>query len=199
MLMSKQRILEQFYESAELNSQAAALLAQPIAEAVDLMFTALSNGNRIFACGNGGSAADSQHFAAKLIGRFERERLPLPAIALSTDTSVLTAIGNDYGYHEIFAKQVQALGQAGDVLLAISTSGQSGNVVAAVEAAQERDMRVVALTGNGGGALASILTDVDVHICVPHQRVSRIQEIHLLTIHCLCDGIDVALFGGDTE
>ena len=122
--MSKQRVLEQFYESAELNSQAAALLAQPIAEAVDLMFTALSNGNRIFACGNGGSAADSQHFAAKLIGRFERERLPLPAIALSTDTSVLTAIGNDYGYHEIFAKQVQALGQAGDVLLAISTSGK---------------------------------------------------------------------------
>lgn len=197
--MSKQRILDQFRESAELNRQAAASLAQPIAEAIELIFIALSNGNRILACGNGGSAADSQHFAAKLVGRFERERLPLPAIALSTDTSVLTAIGNDYGYHEIFAKQVQALGQSGDVLLAITTSGNSGNVVAAVEAAQERDMRVVALTGNGGGALSSILTDVDVHISVPHQRVSRIQELHLLTIHCLCDGIDVALFGGDTE
>ena len=198
-LVNKQRILDQFQESAELNIQAAASLAPPIAEAIDLIFTALSNGNRILACGNGGSAADSQHFAAKLVGRFERERLPLPAIALSTDTSVLTAIGNDYGYHEIFAKQIQALGQAGDVLLAISTSGQSGNVVAAVEAAQERDMRVVALTGNNGGALSSILTDVDVHICVPHERVSRIQEIHLLIIHCLCDGIDVALFGGDAE
>jgi D-sedoheptulose 7-phosphate isomerase len=197
--MSKQRILDQFRESAELNRQAAASLAQPIAEAIELIFIALSNGNRILACGNGGSAADSQHFAAKLVGRFERERLPLPAIALSTDTSVLTAIGNDYGYHEIFAKQVQALGQAGDVLLAITTSGNSGNVVAAVEAAQERDMRVVALTGNGGGALSSILTDVDVHVCVPHQRISRIQEMHLLTIHCICDGIDVALFGGDAE
>ena len=199
MAMRKERILEQFHESAELNSQAAATLAQPIADAIDLMFAALANGNRILACGNGGSAADSQHFAAKLVGRFERERLPLPAIALSTDTSVLTAIGNDYGYHEIFAKQVQELGQAGDVLLAITTSGQSGNVVAAVEAAQERDMRIVALTGNGGGALSSILSEMDVHICVPHQRVSRIQEIHLLTIHCLCDGIDVALFGGDAE
>jgi len=197
--MSKQRILDQFRENVELNRQAAASLAQPIAEAIELIFIALSNGSRILACGNGGSAADSQHFAAKLVGRFERERLPLPAIALSTDTSVLTAIGNDYGYHEIFAKQVQALGQAGDVLLAMTTSGNSGNVVAAVEAAQERDMRVVALTGNGGGALSSILTDVDVHICVPHQRVSRIQELHLLTIHCICDGIDVALFGGDTE
>jgi D-sedoheptulose 7-phosphate isomerase len=197
--MRKERILEQFHESVELNSQAAATLAQPIADAIDLMFAALANGNRILTCGNGGSAADSQHFAAKLVGRFERERLPLPAIALSTDTSVLTAIGNDYGYHEIFAKQVQALGQAGDVLLAITTSGQSGNVVAAVEAAQERDMRIVALTGNGGGALSGILSEMDVHICVPHQRVSRIQEIHLLTIHCLCDGIDVALFGGDTE
>jgi len=197
--MRRERILEQFHESAELNHQAAAALAQPIAEAIDLMFTALANGNRILSCGNGGSAADSQHFAAKLVGRFERERLPLPAIALSTDTSVLTSIGNDYGYHEIFAKQIQALGQAGDVLLAISTSGQSGNVVAAVEAAQERDMRIVALTGNGGGALSSILSDMDVHICVPHQRVSRIQEMHLLTLHCLCDGIDVALFGGDAE
>lgn len=197
--MNKQRILEQFQESAELKIQAAAVLAQPITEAVELMFAALSNGNRILACGNGGSAADCQHFAAELIGRFERERLPLPAIALSTDTSVLTAIGNDYGFTEIYSKQVQALGQAGDVLLAISTSGNSANVVAAVEAALERDMRVVALTGKGGGTLAGLLTDVDVHICVPHERTARIQEIHLLVVHCLCDGIDVALFGGEIE
>lgn len=197
--MNKQRILEQFQESAELKIQAAPVLAQPIAEAVELMFTALSNGNRILACGNGGSAADCQHFAAELIGRFERERLPLPAIALSTDSSVLTAIGNDYGFTEIYSKQVQALGQAGDVLLAISTSGNSANVVAAVEAALERDMRVVALTGKGGGTLAGLLTDVDVHICVPHERTARIQETHLLVVHCLCDGIDVALFGGEIE
>ena len=197
--MNKQRILEHFHESAELKIQAASLLAQPIAEAIELMFTALSNGNRILACGNGGSAADCQHFAAELIGRFERERLPLPAIALSTDTSVLTAIGNDYGFNEIYAKQVQALGQAGDVLLAISTSGNSANVISAVESALERDMRVVALTGKGGGTLAGLLTDVDVHICVPHERTARIQETHLLVVHCLCDGIDVALFGGEIE
>lgn len=197
--MSKQRILEHFHESAELKIQAAATLAQPIAEAVDLMFAALANGNRILACGNGGSAADCQHFAAELVGRFERERLPLPAMALTTDSSILTAIGNDDSFAEIFSKQVQAFGQAGDVLLAISTSGNSANVVAAAEAALERDMRVVALTGKGGGALGEILTDADVHICVPHDRVARIQEVHLLIVHCLCDGIDVALFGGDAE
>jgi D-sedoheptulose 7-phosphate isomerase len=195
--MNKQRILEQFQESAELNLQAAAELTQPIAEAIELMFAALSNGNRILACGNGGSAAHCQHFAALLIGRFERERLPLPAIALSTDASVLTAIGNDYGFSEIFSKQVQALGQAGDVLLAISAVGDSVNVLAAVEAALERDMRVVALTGKDDGALIRLLTDADVSLCVPHQRTARIQETHLLIIHCLCDGIDVALFGGE--
>ncbi len=197
--MNKQRILEHFHESAELKIQAASALAQPIAEAVDLMFHALANGNRILACGNGGSAADCQHFAAQLVGRFERERLPLPALSLSTDTSILTAVGNDYGFHDIFAKQVQAFGQAGDVLLAISTSGNSGNVIAAIDAALERDMRVVALTGKGGGQVGQMLTDADVHICVPHERTARIQEVHLLIIHCLCDGIDVALFGGDTE
>lgn len=197
--MNKQRILEQFHESAELNIQTAAVLAQPIAEAIELMFTALSNGNRILACGNGGSAAACQHFAAGLIGRFERERLPLPAIALATDVSVLTALGNDYGFHEIYAKQVQAIGQAGDVLLAISTSGNSSNIVTAVESALERDMRVVALTGKGGGTLAGVLTDVDVHICVPHEHTARIHETQLLIVHCLCDGIDVALFGGEIE
>jgi D-sedoheptulose 7-phosphate isomerase len=197
--MNKQRIIEHFNESAELKIQAAAELASPIAEAVELMFAALSNGNRILVCGNGGSAADAQHFAAQLVGRFERERLPLPVIALSTDSSIMTAIGNDYSFAEIFSKQVQAYGQAGDLLLAISTSGNSANVVAAIEAAQERDMRIVALTGKGGGVTAGVLTDADVHICVPHDRTARIQEVHGLIVHCLCDGIDVALFGGDAE
>ncbi len=197
--MNRQLILEHFNESAELKIQAAAQLAQPIAQAVDLMFGALSNGNRILACGNGGSAADCQHFAAELVGRFERERLPLPALSLATDSSILTAVGNDYGFTDIFAKQVQAFGQAGDVLLAISTSGNSANVIAAIDAALERDMRVVALTGKDGGQIGRMLTDADVHICVPHERTARIQEVHLLVVHCLCDGIDVALFGGDAE
>jgi D-sedoheptulose 7-phosphate isomerase len=197
--MMNQRILGHFHESAELKIQAADALAQPIAQAIELMFTALSNGNKILACGNGGSAADCQHFAAELVGRFERERLPLPALALTTDSSILTAVGNDYSYREIFSKQVQAFGQSGDVLLAISTSGNSANVLAAIEVALERDMRVVALTGKGGGALGKLITDADVHICVPHDRTVRIQEVHLLTIHCLCDGIDIALFGGDVH
>jgi len=197
--MNKQRILAHFHESAEVKIQAASLLAQPIEQAVELMFTALSNGNKILACGNGGSAADCQHFAAELVGRFERERLPLPALALTTDTSIITAGGNDYSFQEIFSKQVQAFGQSGDVLLALSTSGNSANVLAAVEVALEREMRVVALTGKGGGAIGKLLTEADVHICVPHDRTARIQEVHLLTIHCLCDGIDVALFGGDAN
>jgi D-sedoheptulose 7-phosphate isomerase len=197
--MINQRILEHFRESAELKTEAASLLAQPIAQAVELMFTALSNGNKILACGNGGSAADCQHFAAELVGRFERERLPLPALALTTDTSILTAVGNDYSFRDIFSKQVQAFGQSGDVLLALSTSGNSANVVAAIDAALERDMRIVALTGKGGGEIGRKLTDADVHICVPHSRTARIQEVHLLTIHCLCDGIDVALFGEDVN
>jgi len=197
--MNTQRILAHFHESAELKIQSAAALAHPIAEAIDLMFGALSNGNKILACGNGGSAADCQHFAAELVGRFERERFPLPAMALTTDTSILTAVGNDYSYKEIFSKQVQAFGQAGDVLLAISTSGNSANVAAAVEAALEREMRVVLLTGKDGGILAKMLTDADVNICVPHTRTARIQEVHLVTIHAICDGIDVALFGGDAN
>jgi D-sedoheptulose 7-phosphate isomerase len=195
--MINPRIISHFQESAELKMRAASLLAQPIEQAVELMFAALSNGNKILACGNGGSAAECQHFAAQLVGRFERERLPLPVMALTTDTSILTAISNDYSYQEIFSKQVQAFGQPGDILLALSTSGRSANVVAAIEAALERDMRVVALTGKGGGAVGRLITDADVHICVPHDRTSRIKEVHLLTLHCLCDGIDVALFGGE--
>jgi D-sedoheptulose 7-phosphate isomerase len=197
--MINQRIRQHFQESAQLKLQAAEELAEPISQAVEIMFTALSNGNKILACGNGGSAADCQHFAAELVGRFERERLPLPALALTTDTSILTAIGNDYGFREVYAKQVQAFGQSGDVLLALSTSGNSANVVAAIEAAVERDMRIIALTGKGGGVMGELMSDADVHICVPHDRTARIQEVHSLTIHILCDGIDVALFGGDAN
>lgn len=197
--MNRQRIEAHFQESADLKLRAAQALAGPIDDAVELMFSALSNGNKILACGNGGSAADCQHFAAELIGRFERERLPLPALALTTDSSILTAVSNDYSFREIFSKQVQAFGQSGDVLLALSTSGNSPNVLAAVEAALERDMRVIALTGKGGGAIGTLLTDADVHICVPHARTARIQEVHLLIIHCLCDGIDVALFGEESN
>jgi D-sedoheptulose 7-phosphate isomerase len=193
--MNTQRILAHFQESAELKLRSGQLLAQPISQAIELMFNALSNGNKILACGNGGSAGDAQHFAAELVGRFERERFPLPAISLSTDTSIITAVGNDYSFNEIFSKQVQALGQAGDILLAISTSGNSGNVLAAAEAALEREMRVVALTGKDGGKVAQMLTDADVHINVPHSRTARIQEVHLVAIHSICDGLDVALFG----
>jgi len=193
--MNTQRILAHFQESAELKLKSGQLLAQPISQAIELMFNALSNGNKILACGNGGSAGDAQHFAAELVGRFERERFPLPAISLSTDTSIITAVGNDYSFNEIFSKQVQALGQAGDILLAISTSGNSGNVLAAAEAALEREMRVVALTGKDGGKLGKLLTEADVHINVQHARTARIQEVHLVAIHSICDGLDVALFG----
>src|SRR5215217_1009449 len=177
--MNTQRILAHFQESADLKLKSAAALSQPISQAIELMFGALSNGNKILACGNGGSAADCQHFAAELVGRFERERFPLPAIALTTDTSILTAVANDYSFREIFSKQVQAFGQAGDILLAFSTSGNSANVLAAVEAALEREMRVVLLTGKDGGEIARMLTDADVNICVPHTRTARIQEVHL--------------------
>jgi len=197
--MSIESIEQHFLDSADTKRHAAALLAPHIDAAVERMVMALTSGNKILACGNGGSAADAQHFAAELVGRFERERFQLPAISLATDTSILTAVANDYSYREIFSKQVQAFGQAGDILLAISTSGNSANVMAAIEAALEREMRVVALTGKGGGAIGKMLTDADVHICVPADRTARIQEVHLVTIHCICDGIDVALFGGDVN
>ncbi len=197
--MLEQRIREQFNESARLKQQAAEVLAEPLAQAVGAIANALGNGGRILACGNGGSAADAQHFAAELVGRFERERPELAAIALSTDSSILTAIGNDYGFEQVFARQVRALGQPGDVLLAISTSGNSPNVIEAVRAAQERDMLVVAMSGKGGGRLSALLSDVDVHLCVPHERTARIQEMHLLMLHCICDGVDWTLMGNPEE
>jgi len=193
----EQRIAQHFEDSAEIKRQAAASLAPLIARAAHLMTDALLADGKILACGNGGSAADAQHFAAELVGRFERERPELRALALTTDTSILTAVGNDYSFNEIFSKQVNALGVDGDVLLAISTSGNSGNVLAAVHAAHEHGLRVVALTGKGGGLMNEALNENDIHLCVPHDRTARIQEVHLLCIHCLCDAIDFRLLGDD--
>ncbi len=173
----------------------AAVLSPQLAAGAEVLFTALGNNARIFACGNGGSAADAQHFIAELVGRFERERLPLAGIALNTDTSILTAVGNDYGYDTIFERQVNALGQSGDVLVAITTSGNSANVLRAIQAAHERDMVVVALSGKGGGALNDLLLETDIHLCVPHERTMRIQEIHIILLHALCDGVDALLLG----
>lgn len=190
-----ERVAEHFAASAELKRVAAAELSAPIARAIELMAKALRAGGKIMACGNGGSAADAQHFAAELINRFETERPPLAALALTTDSSTLTSVANDYRFEDVFAKQLRALGRAGDVLLAISTSGNSANVIAAMEAARERDVAVVALTGNLGGKMAARVGSNDVHICVPHARTVRVQEVHLLALHCLCDGIDALLFG----
>ena len=197
--MLESRIRQQFEESAQLKLRAAELLAEPLAQAIGAIANALSNGAKILACGNGGAAADAQHFAAELVGRFERERPELAAVALSTDSSILTAVANDYGFEQVFARQVRALGQPGDVLLAISTSGSSPNVIEAVRAAQERDMLIVALSGKGGGKLSALLSDVDVHLCVPHDRTARIQEVHLLLLHCICDGVDWTLLGNPEE
>jgi D-sedoheptulose 7-phosphate isomerase len=189
------RISENFSESAHLKLQSMDALAAPIASGVQLMVRCLQQDGKILACGNGGSAADAQHFSAELLNRFEVERPGLAAMSLTTDTSTLTSIANDYDYRLVFSKQVRALGHAGDVLLAISTSGNSRNVVAAIHAAHEAQMTVVALTGRGGGAMASELSSGDVHICVPATVTARIQEVHLLTLHCLCDGIDCLLLG----
>ena len=193
--MLEQRIEQHFIDSADLKYQAAQVLSKPIAAAVSAVLASVTSGGQVLACGNGGSAADAQHFAAEFVGRFERERPELGAIALTTDSSIITAIANDYNYDQIFAKQVRALGQSGDVLLAITTSGSSPNVLAAIEAAHERDMTVVALTGKGGGKMNLALRETDVHVCVPHDRTARIQEVHLLTIHCICDGVDTQLLG----
>jgi D-sedoheptulose 7-phosphate isomerase len=191
------RIRRQFNDSAQLKLKAVDALAGPIARATEIMVKCLLANGKILACGNGGSAADAQHFSAELLNRFERERPGLAAISLTTDTSTLTAIANDYEYEQVFSKQLAALGQAGDVLLAISTSGNSKNVARAVSAAHEREMRVVALTGRGGGEIGKLLTPEDVNICVPHSQTARIQEVHLLSLHCLCDGIDSMLLGAE--
>ena len=191
------RITQHFLDSIAVKERSAGELPLSIQEAGAVMVQSLLNGQKILCCGNGGSAGDAQHFSAELLNRFERERPGMPAIALPADSSTITAIANDYDYDEIFAKQVLALGQQGDVLLAISTSGNSGNVVQAIRAAHEHDMIVVALTGRDGGRMAANLGASDVEVRVPSERTARIQEVHLVVIHCLCDFIDTAIFGGE--
>ena len=189
------RITGHFNESANLKRALAGELATPIAMAAERMVQCLLAEGKIMACGNGGSAADAQHFSAELLNRFEMERPPLAAIALTTDSSTLTSIANDYHYNEVFSKQVRGLGHSRDVLLAISTSGNSANVIEAIKAAHEREMAVVALTGNGGGQMAELLDGNDVHINVNSKVTARIQEVHILVLHCLCDAIDCVLLG----
>ena len=187
------RIKEHFEESLSVKMLSMEHLTLDLAQATQVMVNSLKLGGKILACGNGGSAGDAQHFAAELVGRFERERMELGAIALTTDSSILTAIGNDYGFEEIFSKHVRAIGKKEDILLGISTSGNSPNVILAIKAAKKMGMRVVAFTGRGGGKIKDLLEPEDVHLCVPSERTARIQETHLLLIHCLCDGIDYLL------
>ncbi|OGT31961.1 MAG: phosphoheptose isomerase [Gammaproteobacteria bacterium RIFCSPHIGHO2_12_FULL_35_23] len=189
------RIKHHFDESIATKQKARDKLASSISLAAQALVQALLNGNKILSCGNGGSASDSQHFSSELINRFERERPSLPAIALTTDTSTLTSIANDYHYNDVFAKQIRALGSEGDVLLAISTSGNSASVLSAIEAAHDRNLLIIALTGQEGGKVPSLLYPADIEIRVPAEKTSRIQETHLLIIHCLCDLIDQSLFG----
>lgn len=184
-----------FSDAAKTITDSQQYLTEGLSNGVYAMFETLTNDGRILACGNGGSAADAQHFIAELVGRFERERLPLAGIALNTDTAILTAVGNDYGYETVFERQVNAIGQPGDILVAISTSGNSANVIKAIHAAHERDVKVIAITGKGGGQINDILTDTDIHLCVPHDRTMRIQEVHIILLHALCDGIDALLLG----
>jgi len=195
--MSVERIQQHFREAADVHREALDTLAIPVAAAIDVLFGAVANGSRILACGNGGSAANAQWLATMLVGQFERERPGLPAIALDANASMLTAISNDSAFEAVYAKQVRALGQAGDVLVVISTSGNSVNLLAAIQEAHEREMFVIALTGNGGGVISEVLSETDIQICVPSRRAARIQEVHLLTIHCLCDGIDAMLLGDE--
>lgn len=191
----KQRIQQHFASSIETKMQSADCLPDDIAKAGQLMVDSLLAGGKILSCGNGGSAGDSQHFSSELLNRFERERPALPAMALTTDASTVTSIANDYSYAEVFSKQISALGNEQDVLLAISTSGNSENVNNAVVAAHNKGMKVVALSGKNGGEMAKVLNEQDVEIRVPSNVTARIQEVHLLVIHCLCDFIDCSLFG----
>jgi len=184
-------------ELAEVASAVARDMGPQLARAHEMVRETVSRRGKLLFCGNGGSAADAQHMATEYVVRYTRNRAAYPAIALTTDTSLMTAVANDYSFEQIFAKQVRALGAKGDVLLAISTSGNSPNVIAAVVAAHEREMRIVALTGKGGGRIGELLAPEDVHLCVPHARTMRIQEVHLLTIHCLCDVVDATLLGDD--
>lgn len=193
--MLLQRIQQQFIESADLKYQCAQTLAPMVEAATSAVLASVTGGGKVLSCGNGASAAAAQHFAASFVGRYERERPELAAFSLSADSAVLTGIANDFDARAIYARQVRALGHVGDVLLALTTSGNSANMIAAVEAAHERDMTVVALTGARGGRLAQLLRDTDVHVCVPHELPARILEVHHLVLHCICDGVDAQLLG----
>lgn len=193
--MLEQRIQQQFFDSADLKYQAAESLTRPVADAVQAVVGCITAGGKLLLCGTGVSALDAQHFAAQFVGRFERERPSLAALALSADPALLTAVAEEGDFAQIFAKQVRALGQPGDVLLALSHQGGSAAVLAAVDVAHEKDMIVIALTGNGGGLLGARLAETDVHICVPHERAVRIQEVHNLVLHCLADAVDFQLLG----
>ncbi len=189
----REQIAGAFAESLEVKARAASLLVEPIARAAELMTASLASGGKILACGNGGSAGDAQHFAAELVGRSDAsrpERSGWPAIALTADSTTLTALANDHGYEHVFSRQIDALGSPGDILLAISTSGKSVNVVRAIEAAQRGQIQVVALTGRDGGAIAPLLRPDDVEIRVPASSTARIQEVHLVMVHCLCEGVE---------
>jgi len=195
MTTIEQRIAGHFADSIATKQRVATSLAPHIAAAARAMAECLKSGGKILSCGNGGSAADAQHFAAELVGRFEREREELAAIALTTDSSIMTAIANDYSFDEVFAKQVRALGKPGDILFAISTSGNSKNVVAAIEAAHKKGLRIIGMTGRSGGRIGDMTRTQDVLLNVDAPATARIQEVHLLTLHCLCDAIDQLLFG----
>ena len=189
------RIELHFQDHAALIQKSLDVLSEPLQQGIDLLFNTISNNGKVLACGNGGSAADAQHFIAELVGRFERERFPLAGVALNTDTSIMTAVGNDYGFEQVFERQVRALAQPADLLVAISTSGNSTNVIRAIDAAKEYDIPIIALTGRNGGTIGQMLTSNDVHLCVPHERTMRIQEVHILLLHILCDGLDAAILG----
>lgn len=193
-----ERIKQNFHDSISTKNLSVELLPEVIAHAGKIMVAALLDNHKVLCCGNGGSAADSQHFASEMVNRFEIERPSLPAIALTTDTSLMTSIANDYHYDEVFVRQIKAFGQSGDILLAISTSGNSKNIIRAIETAKDRKLNIVALTGRDGGQIANLLDDNDVEIRVPAQSTARIQETHLLVIHCLCDLIDRTLFSNDS-
>ena len=184
------RVKQHFEDSIRVKQTSQEQLAPAIVQAAQAISLALDRGGKVLSCGNGGSAGDAQHFSSEMLNRFEMERPGLPAVALTTDSSTLTSIANDYDYNRVFSRQVQALGTAGDILLAISTSGNSGNIIEAVAAARSCGMRVVALSGRDGGKLSGLLEDEDIEICVPVNSTARIQEVHLLVIHCLCDLID---------
>ncbi len=196
-------IMTMLYKLMESNFQELEILCKnsmsslvfPLSMCVNLLVSCLKNNNKILACGNGGSAAEAQHFIAELIGRFEHERFPLAGIALDSNNSIMTAISNDYKFEEVFARQIKALGKSGDVLVVLSTSGNSKNILCAINAAHNCKMQVIALTGKGGGLIADIITECDIHLCVPSTRTSRVQEIHLIILHALCDGIDMLFLG----